>query len=211
MTSDDDDLGHLISYARKSINAGLAIKYIEQDKAKDLRLALYIDASHAGEYDRKSTGGWVLGIAGKHGTWMPIDWSSKTQPMISRSSGEAETVSFNDCMLHLTSCCKGIATSGLPALDCLRKILNPDMEIDVYVDATVCKRAIEKGHSKRMPYISITQDVDLHWLRQLVNEKLINLKHVRTLENPADMFTKFLEFGPFDKHAKTCGIIEQSS
>ncbi len=65
------------------------------DKAEDCFLALFCDASFAGDLrDSKSTSGALLVLVGPR-TWVPITWFCKKQGAVSHSSSEAEVISLD--------------------------------------------------------------------------------------------------------------------
>ena len=69
-------------------------------------LALFCDASFAGDInDSKSTGGWILFLIGPR-TRIPIAWSCKKHGPVSHSSTEAEVVSLD----------AGTRMDGIPSL-----------------------------------------------------------------------------------------------
>ena len=63
-------------------------------------------------------------------------------------------------------------------------------EPKVMVDASVRKAAGEKGTSSRMKYFSKTQQVDLFWLRDVVQRADVRLEKVGAQDNLADLLTK---------------------
>ena len=85
-----------------------------------------------------------------------------------------------------TALCAG----GIPALEFLEQALGRSIPLRVFVDASVCKAAAEKGSSKQMRHISKTQGVDLAWLRDAVRAVPIELLKTSSQENIADALTK---------------------
>ena len=76
------------------------------DKAEDIYLALFVDASFAGDIrDSKSASGAYLCLAGPN-TFVPINWICKKQGAVSHSSSEAEIIALD----------AAIRMEGLPAL-----------------------------------------------------------------------------------------------
>ena len=80
-------------------------------------------------------------------------------------------------------------------MDFLEKALGVPVPLKVFVDATVCKAAAEKGTSRQMKYLSKTQCVDLFWLRDAVRNVPLEMSTVRSADNIADILTKPLS-GP---------------
>ena len=176
-----------------------------RDRKEDLWLELWVDADHAGDDDRKSTGGWALLLRGGHGTKVTLDWASKKQRVVARSSGEAETKALDDALrdMHSTSRAdllyaagmavgvnRALSAGRIPAVDFFEKALGRSAPLRVYVDAAVCKAAAEKGTSKQMRYLPKTQGVDLFWLRDVVQAVPVDLRKATSAENVADIMTK---------------------
>ena len=100
----DKRLHRLIEYL-KSTNEWVQLCYVG-DHPKDCWLALYVDASFAGDLeDSKSTNGAYLCIVGPR-TFVPVTWVCKRQTAVSHSSTEAEVISL-DAALRM---------EGLPCL-----------------------------------------------------------------------------------------------
>ena len=137
-------------------------------------------------------------LRGAHGTNVLLDWASRKQNVVARSSGEAETVALNDALARVAGANRGLCAAGIPALDVFEKILGAKLKLRVFVDAAVSKAAAEKGTSTQMKYISKTQGVDLFWLRDIVQRLDVSLEKVDSASNLADLLTKPLS-GPRTK------------
>ena len=190
---DDKALEQLMGYLRATANHALTSKVDARDLRAEMWLELWVDADHAGEPDRRSTSGWVLILRGEHGTHMPIDWASRGQAVVSRSSGEAETVALHEALRRIVATNRGLCASGIPSLDFLENALGRTLKLRVLVDASVCKAAAEKGSSSRMRNLSKTQEVDLFWMRDVVHKIGVSLEKVNAADNLADLLTKPLD------------------
>ena len=203
--TDDADLAHVMGYLRATQAHELEMVFDVRDRKGNLWLELYVDADHAGEDDRRSTGGWVLMLRGQHGTSAAIDWASRKQAAVARSSGEAETKALHDAVRSMVreeedenkeasgravGVNRALCSGGIPAMDFLEKALGRTVPLKVFVDATVCKAAAEKGTSRQMKYLSKTQCVDLFWLRDTVHNAPLELVKVESDDNVADILTK---------------------
>ena len=119
----DRRLLRLISYIHSTTN--WVIRCMVGDKFEDIKLAVYSDASFAGDTgDSKSTTGGVLCLVGPR-TFIPLNWICKKQGAVSHSSTEAEIIGLDTMMrmegipgLHLWSQIMSTA-SGKPRV--LRK------------------------------------------------------------------------------------------
>ena len=102
--ADDQRLHRLISYLNSTQNF-TQIAFVGDD-FDDCHLALFADASFAGDLqDSKSTSGCFLALVGPR-TFVPISWFTKKQTVISHSSSEAEVVALDAALRVL----------GLPCL-----------------------------------------------------------------------------------------------
>ena len=113
----DKRLHRLISYMHNTKD--IVQVCIVGDRPEDCMLALFTDASFAGDLrDSKSTTGSLLALVGPS-TFVPISWMCKKQSAVSHSSSEAEVVAL-DAALRL---------EGIPALtlwDQVIEILSPE-------------------------------------------------------------------------------------
>ena len=197
-TAQDKELEQLIGYLNATSGASLESTVDVRDRKGNLWLEMWVDADHAGEPQRRSTTGWTLLLRGAHGTNALLDWASRKQNVVARSSGEAETVALNDALARVAGANRGLCAAGIPALDVFEKILGAKLKLRVFVDAAVSKAAAEKGTSTQMKYISKTQGVDLFWLRDIVQRLGVSLEKVDSASNLADLLTKPLS-GPRTK------------
>ena len=186
----DKELEQLVGYLNATSELSLEAVVDVRDKRGGLWLEMWVDADHAGEPQRKSTTGWALLLKGRHGTRVLLDWASRKQNAVSRSSGEAETVALSEALERIAGTNRGLCATGLPVMDALEKLLGSSLDLRVFVDASVSKAAAEKGTSNHMKYISKTQGVNLFWLRDIVQRLDVSLEKVDTLSNVADLLTK---------------------
>ena len=151
--TNDADLGHLLGYLRATSDYGLTMKADVRDRKGDLRLEMWVGADHAGDEDRRSTGGWILMLIGSHGTRIAIDWASKKQVVTARSSGEAETVALNEAVSDMAGsgerslqtaaqmavgAKRALCAGGTPELEFLDRALGRSAPLRASVDASVC-------------------------------------------------------------------------
>ena len=117
---------------------------------------------------------------------------SKTQSTISLSSGEAE--------LH------GIAYGCAQSLGIksLLRDLGWNMELKVWSDATA---AIGIARRKGLGKIRHLDCTDL-WIQDKIRSRQIQLEKVLGLENPADMFTKYVDRKTLDMALPKLGLVK---
>ena len=107
----DKRLDRLMRYIHH--NSDLVLKSVVGDKAEDCSIALFCDASFAGDLtDSKSTSGAYLAVFGPR-TFVPITWFCKKQTAVSHSSTEAEVLSLDT----------SVRMEGLPTLELMEKII----------------------------------------------------------------------------------------
>jgi len=157
----------IFKYLKYTINYG--IKF-----TKDKHLRIFVDADYAGDIDsRKSTSGFLITIGGA-----PTSWYSKLQKCVATSTAESEYYSISDCAKH-----------------CLwyLNLLN-ELNIGInYVTINVGnKAAIYNCQNQSINPRSKHIDIKYHHMRDLINEKRIKLKYIRSENNLADGFTKYL-------------------
>ncbi|GKV32349.1 hypothetical protein SLEP1_g40963 [Rubroshorea leprosula] len=155
---------------------------LDYSKGDQIDLAGFIDSDYAGDLDdKKSTFGFVfmLGSAA-------ISWSSKKQPIVTLSTTEVEYVVATSCA------CQAIW---------LRRImeeleLNQHEATSIYCDNSsaikLSRNPVLHGRSKHI-------HVRYHFLRNLVQDRTIELIYFRIEDQVADIFTKPLKVAVFSK------------
>lgn len=145
----------------------------------------YVDADMAGDVDsRKSTSGYLITFAGG-----AVSWQSRLQKCIALSTTEAEYIAI---------------TEGCKEILWMKKFLQElGQNQESYVLHCDSQSAIHL--SKNSTYHSRSKHIDVryHWIRDVLENKLLKVEKVHTNENGADMMTKPLskEKTEFCKHA----------
>jgi len=181
-SADDKSLYRIFEYLYGSSQLGLksVIKHSDRDQ---LRIAAYCDSDYAGDQDtRRSTSGWAVYLEGNDGTRSLLDWGSKTQGFVARSSAEAELVSASRC----------VATKLIPYSELLQAIGMKGPSSVLYTDSKTAMLCIAAGTSKSLRYIHKTQAVQLAWMRSVFESPEFLIEYIPTAENPADPLTKAL-------------------
>ena len=125
--------------------------------------------------NRKSVSGYIIECGGG-----PIAWSSKQQAIVALSSCEAEYLSCSYCARQIVWLRSLFLELGFPQPTAT--ILHCDNQ------GTVACSHDPHSHS-RMKHI----DIRAHFIRDCVNDKVINITHIPGIENPADLLTKPLD------------------
>jgi hypothetical protein len=146
-----------------------------------LRLHAYYDSDWAGDpSDRRSTGGYGIFLGSSL-----ISWQAKKQPVVSRSSTEAEYPSL------------AITTAELYWLRMLLQELQvplsmpPQLWCDNMGAIALASNPIYHARTKHV-------EVDYHFIRGKVIHKDITISHLSTHDQCADIFTKGLTAARFN-------------
>ena len=150
----------------------------------------WCDADHAGNPDTgKSTSGYIVKIGSG-----AISWASKQQPIVAKSTTEAEFVAAN--------------FAGDEAV-WLRKLLGElgyefDYASTLHIDnKSAIQVARNPEHHGRMKHMVLR----FYWLRDMVNKKVLQVEYVPTTLQPADLLTKALPKDAIVAHRTTMGLI----
>ena len=140
---------------------------------------VYCDTDFAGcsQTRRSTSGGCAL-----FGTHLVKHWS-KTQPTIALSSGEAELIGIGQGMAQALG------------LKSLAEDMNWPLELKVHTDATA---AIGIAKRRGLGKIRHLHTTDL-WVQECVRNGKVELLKVAGTENPADIFTKYLDASIMNK------------
>jgi Reverse transcriptase (RNA-dependent DNA polymerase) len=142
----------------------------------------YTDADWAGcPHDRKSTSGFCMFVGGN-----AVTWRSKKQAVVARSSAEAEYRAM------------AAATSEIIWLRLLLKELGHNVDDNptiLYCDNQAAMHiATNPVFHERTKHI----DVDCHFVREKILNKVIKTAYIRSTDQIADIFTKPLAKGIFE-------------
>ena len=149
----------------------------------------FADAAYANHDDHKSTSGYVFLAAGG-----AITWKSKKQTTIALSSTQAEYVALSE--------------AGREAcwLRNLYEELGYHQERPTLIkgdnDGSISMAKNPQFHN-RSKHIAIRW----HWIRELVEENLINIENCRDPEQTADILTKALPRPKHKKHTSEMGML----
>ncbi|KAK2389918.1 putative mitochondrial protein [Trifolium repens] len=166
----------ILKYVNGTCDYGIMYSHCE-----DSTLYGYCDADWAGSADdRKSTSGGCFFL----GTNL-ISWFSKKQNCVALSTAEAEYIAVG---------------SSCSQLVWMKQMLK---EYDVEQDALTlyCDNMSAINISKNPIQHNKTKHIDIrhHFIRDLVENKIVTLEHVGTKEQVADIFTKALDAVQFEK------------
>ena len=162
-------LKHVLRYLKGSMNSGL----LYQKSVNGLSLVGYSDSDWATSEDRRSTTGYYFAL---NPSGPPVSWKSRKQPTVALSSCEAEYMAFTECVQE--SCFLQMLLS---------EIIPISEPIPIFGDnqgaISLIKNPIVSNRSKHI-------DVKHHFIREKFTAKCIEVIHVGTDDNVADVFTK---------------------
>jgi hypothetical protein len=179
---------HLLRYIRGTTDLCLMF---DGDCGKRILLG-YADADWGGDMDtRRSTTGYVFKVYGG-----VVAWKSRRQPTVALSTTEAEYMASADAAKQ--------ATWLRLLLDDLQLGPPTDSPIPIYNDNNGCI-ALSKNpvHHDKSKHIAMRH----HFLREKVEDGSIDLSHVSSASNIADLLTKSLPVDTFTRLCELLGVI----
>ena len=171
---DWDNVLRIFRYIKYTKHYGIKIE-------KNISLKVYVDADYAGDSGtRKSTSGFLMMMGNT-----PTSWYSKLQHCVSTSTAEAEYYSLSECAKH-----------SLWYKNFLNELNIKISSITIFVDN---KATIYNSKNQSINPKSKHIDIRYHHIRDLVNKQIIRLKYIKSKDNLADGFTKYLNSNSMDK------------
>lgn len=188
----EEAVKRICRYLLKTKDQGLVL---QPDKSKGLEC--YVDADWAGSWQHRSCHdpvsaysrtGFVISYAG-----CPIMWSSKMQPLIALSTTEAEYIALSSALREV------IAIMNLLSELQQRKFIPPmtiaNIKCKVFEDNKSCIEIATNHKSRpRTKHLSVR----LHHFCSHVASGQVNIAHLSTQQQIADIFTKPLPRDQFE-------------
>lgn len=172
-------LKRILRYVKGTIGLKLIFK-----KGEDIPLVGFTDADWGGDqHDRKSTSGYIMMVYG-----CTVSWSSTKQQCVSLSSTEAEYIAL----------AKGIS-EGCWIKNLMCEINLKCNKIEFFEDnQSAIHISKNPEQHKRMKHV----DLKYHFVRDKVEQGIVNLKYIPTDNQLADICTKPLARIKFEKFRK---------
>ena len=159
----------ILRYLRGSTDFG--ITYIPGN----IDMQCFVDSDHAGDtVDRKSMSGYMVKLDDAL-----VMWGSKKQSTVAISTCEAEYYAMTPASQEVISISRVMKEIGMRG-----KFVGVPMRSDN--QAAIRWAVSEKGPSGRAKHI----DVQMHFIRELVKNDVIDVVYVPTEDNDADILTK---------------------
>jgi hypothetical protein len=149
----------------------------------------FSDSNFASDKDtRRSVTGFAIFYAGTL-----VSWKSKAQQCVTLSTTEAEYVAASQCANEMEFVRLVLQSVG--------ETVNLPMKLRVDNTGAIdlMKNWSTNGRSKHI-------DVRFHYLRELVEQGMLQVDFVKSEDNTADIFTKNLASELFGKHSKGLGM-----
>lgn len=138
----------------------------------DMKITAYADADWAASHlDRRSYTGYVFYIGNSL-----VSWESRKQKTVALSSAEAEYMAISDT-------CKEALFLRTFIYECLNITCDVTLCNDSQSAQKMCVNPIRHARTKHI-------DIRHHFVRDLINDKIINLRYVPTDKIIADVLTK---------------------
>jgi hypothetical protein len=182
----------VIRYLKGTTNLGLVI----DSSAKREGLKGYADANWAREEGRRSTGGYVFLLYGT-----AISWSSKRQATVALSSCEAEYIAESEAAkeaIWLRRLLASLSSTAAGGYQGPRKVL---ILGDNEGALSLAKNPLFHSRTKHI-------DTRYHFVREKVQEGLVEMGWVPTKMNIADGMTKPLSGQAFQSFRHGIGLVE---
>jgi hypothetical protein len=174
-----------VKSANRCLNFLLSTKDLKLTiRASPLDLFGYCDASHISVGNSKSRLGGCLFLNRSSGAFFSF---SKNDTTVSHSSTEAEIKALDELIKQIQMTRDMLDFLGFP-------VLNPTK---VYMDnrsaITLCETLKTSSKTKHI-------NVRINYIREVINQRVIELHFVSTDENVADILTKGLPYPVFVRH-----------
>lgn len=164
------------------MNYGLVYERKNANDSNDIYISAYCDSDYAGsKEDRRSTTGYCVFMNGNL-----ISWATKKQPTVSQSSCEAELLALSDVV-------KEVKWLIMLLTELHQNVITP-VVINVDNQSTIKISENDACH-ERTKHI----DVRHFYVRDEIKNKTIKLRWVQSNNQLADILTKSLSAGPFER------------
>lgn len=179
-----DAVTRILRYLKASPGKGLMFS-----KNNHLNIDGYTDADWAGDtHDRKSTSGYFTFVGGNL-----VSWRSKKQKVVALSSAEAEFRGMSKGLCELLWLRRLLTEIGFP----------PNVEMNLFCDN---KAAIDIAHNPVQHDRTKHVEVDRHFIKQNLEDKVIRFPFVRSEDQLADILTKAVSSKIFYSSLNKLGI-----
>nr|GEV37469.1 hypothetical protein [Tanacetum cinerariifolium] len=175
----------VLRYVKGTINLGV---FYRKGGNKELELIGFTNSDYAGDLDdRKSTSGYVFLMS-----CGVVSWCLTKQPVVTLSITEAEFIAAASSAFQVVWLRR--------ILECLSQV-QQGPTVDYTSAIRLSRNPVMRGRSKHI-------DARFHFLRELVNDGVVELIQCSTQEQVADILTKPLKLDAFVKLRQLLGVCE---
>lgn len=177
------EMQRVIKYVLDTPTRGLKIDPVQ---SKEWVLLLFTDSDWAGDKDtRKSVTGYMLFVNG-----VLISWRSKSQPVVSLSSTEAETYALSEAVKEVPFIIQLLLFMGIKV----------QLPVRIKVDNMGAVHMVDNNSSTAR---TRHMDVRCKYVNQLQEENLVRVEFIPSEMNCSDIGTKNVTIDLFEKHIKS--------
>jgi Reverse transcriptase (RNA-dependent DNA polymerase) len=161
---------HILRYVKGTTGMGCCYRKMPEE---DRKFVGFSDSDLAGDLDdRKSTTGMIYFLGNN-----PVSWTSNKQRVVALSSCEAEYIAA------ATTACQGVWLEKLRADLFGQQPQKIKLKVDNKSAISLCKNPVFHDRSKHI-------DTRFHFIRECVEEGRVEVEHVGTNNQFADILTK---------------------
>ncbi|KAM7461045.1 hypothetical protein LguiA_029166 [Lonicera macranthoides] len=169
----------VLRYLRGTMDKGLVF-----EKSGTSTIEGFVDSDYAGDLDkRRSTTGYVFTLGSG-----PLSWRSMIQSVVALSTTEAEYIAVTEAVKEAIWLRGLVSDLGLKPE---KVVVHCDSQSAIHL----AKNQVHHGRTKHI-------DVRYHFIREIIENGVVNLVKIGTKDNPADMLTKVIPLAKFE-HCST--------
>ena len=155
------------------------------------KLEGYVDADFNGCRDTyRSTTGWIV----KFGAGV-VAWKSRKQAIVSHSTAESEYMALDDVARDLVWERRGLSLLGVSSAASSATSVNVDNQAALFLAGNRTSHDSTKHIAYRY-----------HYIRDLMDQKVIKPQYIATDRNVSDILTKALPQDRFEEHRGAMGV-----
>lgn len=171
---------HMMGYLKSMTHTGMTNK-----KPKNMDIVAFVDSDYASDREtRKSVTGYIVLVGG-----CLVSWTTKGQPLVTLSSTKAEYIAASICATEIKF--RQMLLNELKIPKKGPAIMYEDNQGAIYVMTNDQVR-------QRTKHI----DVSHHFVHDIIQEGDIQVRYIRSEDNPSDIETKNTREATFIKHAE---------
>ena len=157
-----------------SCSENLRLSWPVQDDRESVQVVVYCDTNLA---TPRSRGGFIVGIEGDSGVFLPLSFSSKRQAIASDSTTAAECMAIH------------AAFKGAVLVALMMRVTTP---IVIRTDSLCAIKTIDKGYTTQILWITLALGIKVSFMSDMCSRGIVSFQNIAGQTNPADQLTKLL-------------------